>query len=225
MASVGEEDGDTDDEILLRLGHASAAGTIAQGPRAGMRIPPATRLARGAAGTATIRRDTSAGGFNIRAGVVLQADDRPALERLCRYVARPPIATERLVALIPAPRSHLLVYHGVLAPNTALRSRVVPAAFDPSPDPCPKCPAEAENQVEDFPARGRARLTWARLLKRVFGIDALACLDCAGGWLELISFITEPDTIMRILSSVGLPTRVPPIEPARPLDELELDFA
>jgi len=257
MADTGEEEGDTDDEILLRVGHASAAGTIAQGPRAGMRIPPATRLARGAAGTATIRRDTSAGGFNIHAGVALQADDRPALERLCRYIARPPIATERLeltprgnvrchfrkpwrngtayvehslleiverlAVLVPEPRGHLLVYHGSLAPNTALRSRVVPAAFDPSPDPCPKCPAEAENQVEDFPARGRARLTWAQLSKRVFGIDALACPACAGGRLELISFITEPETILRILSSVGLPTRAPPIEPARPLDDPELD--
>ncbi len=38
MARTREEEGDSDDEILLRLGHASAAGTIAQGPRAGMRI-------------------------------------------------------------------------------------------------------------------------------------------------------------------------------------------
>ena len=44
MVSAGEEEGDSDDEILLRLGHASAAGTIAQGPRAGMRIPPSARL-------------------------------------------------------------------------------------------------------------------------------------------------------------------------------------
>ena len=261
MASVGEEDGDTDDEILLRLGHASAAGTIAQGPRAGMRIPPAPRLPRGAAGTATIRRDTSAGGFNIHAGVALQADDRPGLERLCRYIARPPIATERLeltpdgnvryhfrrlwrngtayvdysplefierlVPLVPAPRSHLLVYHGVLAPNAALRPRVVPTPSEPEPpaEQCPECTTEGDDQVEDFPARRRSRLTWAQLLKRVFGIDGLKCPACAGGRLKLISFITEPDTITRILSSVGLPTRAPPIEPARPLDEPELDFA
>jgi len=62
-------------------------------------------------------------------------------------------------------------------------------------------------------------------LKRVFGINALACPACKGGRLELVSFITERDTILRILSSVGLPTRAPPIEPARPLDEPELDFA
>ncbi len=61
MASAGEEEGDSDDEILLRLGHASAAGTIAQGPRAGMRIPPSARLARGVGGAATIRRDGARG--------------------------------------------------------------------------------------------------------------------------------------------------------------------
>ena len=62
-------------------------------------------------------------------------------------------------------------------------------------------------------------------MRRVFGIDAHACPACEGGRLKLISFITERDTILRILSSVGLPTRAPPIEPARPLDEPELDFA
>ena len=57
-----------------------------------------------------------------------------------------------------------------------------------------------------------------------FGLDALACPACAGGRLKLVSFITEQDTIPRIPRSVGLPTRTPPIEPARPLDEPELDF-
>ncbi len=61
MVSASEEEGDSDDEILLRLGHASAAGTIAQGPRAGMRIPPSARLARGVGGAATIRRDGARG--------------------------------------------------------------------------------------------------------------------------------------------------------------------
>jgi hypothetical protein len=32
----------------------------------------------------------------------------------------------RLVALVPTPRAHLIRYHGVFAPNSALRNRVVP---------------------------------------------------------------------------------------------------
>jgi hypothetical protein len=38
-------------------------------------------------------------GFNIHAGVALRAGDRTALERLCRYGARPAFALERLSIL------------------------------------------------------------------------------------------------------------------------------
>ncbi|MAE71197.1 MAG: hypothetical protein CME06_12120 [Gemmatimonadetes bacterium] len=80
MEGVDEEEGDQEDETPLRLGaaSASAAGTIAQGPRSGKHIPPIERVAWGGAGAS--RRDTSAGGFNVHVGVALEADDRPGLE-------------------------------------------------------------------------------------------------------------------------------------------------
>ncbi len=34
---------------------------------------------------------------------------------------------ERLAALVPRPRLHLIRFHGVLAPNAKLRSKIVPA--------------------------------------------------------------------------------------------------
>jgi len=37
----------------------------------------------------------SADGFSLHAGVAAGADDRKKVERLCRYIARPPIATGR----------------------------------------------------------------------------------------------------------------------------------
>jgi hypothetical protein len=37
-----------------------------------------------------------------------------------------PKLMERLCALVPKPRKHLVTYHGVLAPASGLRSRVVP---------------------------------------------------------------------------------------------------
>ena len=43
------------------------------------------------------------GGFSVDASVRIEADDRPGLERLLRYCARPPFALERLEA-IDAPR-------------------------------------------------------------------------------------------------------------------------
>ena len=40
----------------------------------------------------TVARD----GFSLNAAVSCQANQRSKLERLCRYVARPPLALERL---------------------------------------------------------------------------------------------------------------------------------
>jgi len=41
-------------------------------------------------------------------------------------VMPPEVLIERLLALVPRPRRHLVTYHGVLAPASGLRSRVVP---------------------------------------------------------------------------------------------------
>lgn len=35
-------------------------------------------------------------GFNVHAGPVIDGRDRKRVERVCRYLTRPPIATERL---------------------------------------------------------------------------------------------------------------------------------
>ena len=124
------------------------------------------------------------------------ADDRQALEQLCRYITRPALANERvqinsagqvvlrlktpwrdgtthivmaplefmqrLAALVPRPRLHLIRFHGVLAPNAKLRALVVPAC--PDEDVAASELAAAEPACEH---RRPARISWARLLKRV----------------------------------------------------------
>jgi hypothetical protein len=40
-------------------------------------------------------------------------------------VLSPQVLIERLLALVPRPRRHLVTYHGVLAPGASLRHRVV----------------------------------------------------------------------------------------------------
>ena len=60
--------------------------------------------------------------------------------------------SERLAALVPRPRLHLIRFHGVLAPNAKLRSKIVPA------------PAErvSERSSEDAHAQGEIpRMSWA----------------------------------------------------------------
>ena len=126
-------------------------------------------------------------------------------------VVSPHELRERLAALVPPPRRHLIRYHGVLAPHAADRARIVPvASAAPAADP---------------PAAGRApgRLAWAQLLARVFRLD-LKCPAC-GGPLRIIAARTAPDSIRTYLHGVGLDCRPPPIAPARLVPQPEFDFA
>ena len=42
---------------------------------------------------------------------------------------------ERLAALVPRPRLHLIRFHGVLAPNAKLRSKIIPTPPEPAAEP------------------------------------------------------------------------------------------
>ena len=168
-----------DQPLLAGLADASIRGRIATGERAGRgvqrlgdRIDPED-MADGAAQATCV----AGGGFSLHAGVVVPPGDRERLEHLCRYVARPPVATERLsrlpdgrllyrlkrrrrdgtthmifepaelleklVSLVPPPRSHQVRYHGVLAPSAGWRADVVPLppVEPPGPPPGPGPPA------------------------------------------------------------------------------------
>ena len=63
-------------------------------------------------------------------------------------------------------------------------------------------------------AHGRpARMSWARLLKRVFELDLEHCPNC-GGEMKIIAAILEAPVIERILTHLGLQARAPPQAPA-----------
>ena len=69
---------------------------------------------------------------------------------------------QRLAALVPRPRLHLIRFHGVLAPNAKLRALVVPH------DPAQDTGKSEQTPTEPGCAHDRpARIGWARLLKRV----------------------------------------------------------
>jgi hypothetical protein len=63
------------------------------------------------------------------------------------------------------------------------------------------------------------RISWARLLKRVFDIDMDHSPHC-GGKLKIIAAILKHSAIAKILNHLGLPTRAPPRSPA-PTDSFE----
>ena len=59
-----------------------------------------------------------------------------------------------------------------------------------------------------------SRIAWAKLMARVGEKFPLECPAC-GGDIRLISFITEPGPIRKILTHLGEPLEPPPVSPAR----------
>ncbi len=115
---------------------------------------------------------------------------------------------ERLAALIPPPRLHRYRYHGMLAPNAALRGQVSALARQP-PAPMPNAahPSHA-------PARSPARTLWAVLLARIYEIFPLRCALC-GTQMRIIAFVTDKAAVKTILGHLGEPTAPPEAAPAR----------
>ena len=111
----------------------------------------------------------------------------------------------RIAALIPPPRSHLIRYHGVFAPHSKHRERIVPNHAQ-LPKPTPAAPSATTSA--QTPPPPRSRLDWASLLRRVFAIDVLHCDRC-GGRRQLLSMITEAKTAQIILNHLGLPAQAP----------------
>ncbi len=114
---------------------------------------------------------------------------------------------EKLAALVPPSRFHLLRYHGVLAPRA--RDRIVPAK------------PVAEPSAADGDASAAScghRLRWATLLARVFSTDLSECAAC-GGRVRIVAALTDPTSIRTYLEGVGLPAMPPPRSLPEPLFE------
>ncbi len=119
---------------------------------------------------------------------------------------------QKLAALVPPPRLHLLRYHGVLAPRARDRHRIAPAQ--------PLAESPAANRASSAPPCGH-RLGWAALLARVFATDLSAC-PAGGGRLRIIAALTDPASIRRYLVGVGLPPKAPPRAPPQPQFEFSV---
>jgi hypothetical protein len=132
---------------------------------------------------------------------------------------------EKLAVLVPFPRANLCRYHGVLAPGANWRSAVV---RDRRPGR-PRTPGSSsslsppEMPGRDFSPLRERRLSWADLIKRVFATEVLVCPRCSGR-ARVIAAITQPEVIRAILKCLELSPRAPPIAPARPSPQGQLDL-
>ena len=146
---------------------------------------------------------------------------------------------EKLSALEPAPRVHLVRYSGVLAPAAKWRPLIVPAcpAKESAPAISFACATETSGCATEsftaasvavspgpqFPATRHGRnYTWAELMKRVFEIDVLECPRCLGR-MRIVAAIHPPDATRKILDCLGLPSRAPPIATTVSQHRLQLE--
>jgi len=109
---------------------------------------------------------------------------------------------EKLAALVPLPRVHLVRSGGCLAPHSHLRGAIIPTPRQ-----------QGVEEQEDSTASPRWR--WARLLKRVFAVDMARCPWCQRGSLRIIAAITQGEVIRTILRHLKLAVDPPSIAPAR----------
>jgi hypothetical protein len=114
---------------------------------------------------------------------------------------------EKLAAIVPLPRAHLVRYAGCLAPHSKLRAAIIPTPRQQGVD-------GKETKT------GTPYWTWARLLGRVFDLDMTTCPFCRRGSLRIIAAITQESVITRILRHLKLASVPPPIAQARLRQEI-----
>ena len=77
----------------------------------------------------------------------------------------------------------------MLAPNAKLRSKIVPAPAKPATKP----PTDHVQAQREPP-----RMSWARLLKRVFDINIEHCSNCGGALKIIAAFSTRSGQTSKI---------------------------
>ena len=185
----------------------------------------------------------SPGGLELHAEVTIASHDRKGLERLCRYLSRPPIPQDRLErrgdgkyvlslkrtwkggikAVVFEPLDLIARLAALLpAPYLALRRFhgvfTGPAALDPRRVRTLIVPTPPIDSAVPVAPKRPGRMNWADLLMRVWAIDVLKCPFC-GGRMRVIAAIQNPDVITAILAAVPsdkwfIPATGPPSHPA-----------
>jgi hypothetical protein len=243
---VGDDLDESQAPPLHALYAASVRQRVATGPRAGASVLRLGDAVAVKAAPPKRRRQARLGGFDLHANTSVRAKNRRKLERLCRYLLRPPVAEDRLsfgsdgnvlvrlktpwrdgtshIALQPL---ELLEKLAALIPRPYVNLIVYHGVLAPN--------AKWRREVVDFggsqvesassastPKKvvGSQNRTWAELMRRGLDIDVLECPDC-GGRLRFVAAILLSSAIRQILRHFGLPSDPVALAPARAPPELD----
>ena len=116
---------------------------------------------------------------------------------------------EKLSAIIPPPKTHLVKWSGVFAPNSKHRKMIV-LKPDNKKGIINKENFTSENPLKNYP--------WAKMLARVFQIDISVCDRC-GGEMRVMGAITDTRQAARYLRHVGIDHEAPSRAPPRYVEE------
>ena len=145
-------------------------------------------------------------------------------------VLEPVAFLRRLASLVPPPRQNQIRFYGLLtsqAHDLPKLEALLPTAERPGDESESESEGEqgaqapSESAAEDQAASVAARMSWAKLLARVFAKDVQLCPNC-GGHRRIIAWITEPEPIAKILNHLGLCTELPARKSARAPPQIEL---
>ena len=248
----GVLDGDETDRladespILAGVTAASVRGLIATGKRAG--LPVRRVLSDPAAAVRTGYLCYASRGFSLHAATRVKAEDKDGLERLCRYVSRPPLAAGSLTqvskellsfklkspwsdgttAILLSPLELIEKLSALVPPPRQNTVRYHGILAPNARDRDKIVPAGRASKDEDVAADkentvSRAyRISWSALLARIFQID-LKCPYC-GSKMKLVAAVTDPDSIRHYLEGTGQSAQIPELVPARASPQTEMDF-
>ena len=101
---------------------------------------------------------------------------------------------ERLAALVPPPRAHQVLYHGVFGPNAKYRKEILPKYRYEKPK------GKHLKLVRKEKASAISRhVPWSQLLWRVFGVAGWCCRNC-GRLMELRAVVIRPPATTQIIN-------------------------
>jgi Putative transposase/Transposase zinc-binding domain len=236
--------------VLVALTEASVGGVVATGSRRGRRIVRVRGAAADVDAFVMGRLCAEVEGFNLQAATRIAASDREGLERMARYLARPPIATDRLsrlddgrlglrlkrpwrdgtTAFVYTPHELLERLVAIVPRPRAHLTRyfgVFAPAFAARAGIVlstePAAPRQRPRTGEDAAPKVPNRLPGAALVWRVFLRDVLECARCKGR-MEIVAALTSKAAITRVLGHLGLSADAPGFHPARPPPQVELPF-
>ncbi len=217
----------SDEDPTNQLLGSSVTYRIAVGPQQGQKVFTLQTLPDAGSDNLCTTVLGEVSGFSLHAGVATRANQREKLERLCRYIARPPVSTKRLSMTrngrvryeLKTPwrngTTHVIFEPldfisrlAALVPRPRVNLTRFHGVFAPNSKYRAKVtPARRRKnkkphpvgEGDQSPAEKRASMTWARRLKRVFNIDIETCSEC-GGDVRVIACIEDPVVIQKILT-------------------------